>query len=42
MPYGIKQVFKTSLSDNKFLLVDFEPIDTRMAKFQQDKIHKIK
>ncbi len=42
MPYGIKQVYKTSLNDNKFMLIDFEPIDARMIKFQKDRIIKIR
>lgn len=42
MPYGLKQVFKTSLNENKFLLVDFSPIDELMGEERKSLVVKTK
>lgn len=42
MPYGLKQVFKTSLNENKFLLVDFSAIDELMGEERKSLVVKTK
>lgn len=42
MAYGLKQVYKTNISENKFLLLDFDSIDTRMAVHRKSLADQVK